>query len=142
MSRLIYSIFLVIGLTLFTRCSSSDDSSDSVETQLEDIVTELIFFNYTPQDGNTPERLQYEISFTNNNNVGVKGFYGVSTIAFFGTEQIESTMLSTNLSECHEIEANTTCTYSFDETGDINLGLVTPDSIEFISASYTIDSSF
>lgn len=138
MIRLFRILFSVLSLTIFIGCSSSDNSIEPPEQQIEEIVTELVHFTYTPQAGNTPDRLQYEITFTNSNDVGIIGFYSVTTVAIFGTEQVEASLLSTNFSECYEIEANSTCTFSFDETGDISLG--SPDSIEFVSASYSIDS--
>jgi hypothetical protein len=111
-----------------------------VMQELEEVTVELTLFVFTPQIDNTPDRLQYEIVFTNPNDVGVVGFYQIATNATFGTESIESTLLSTGNSVCYEIEANSSCVVSFDETGDINLG--SPDLIEFVSASYRIDSTF
>lgn len=138
--RLFRTILLVLCLTLFIRCSSSDNGQTPPEQQLEDILTELVYFNYTPQIGATPDRLQYEFTFTNPNDVGVVGFYSVTTIATFGVEQIEASLLSKNFSECYEVQANSTCTFVFDESGDINIG--SADSIEFVTASYRIESTF
>ncbi len=140
MLRLLKSLITIFYFTLCFGCSSSDSPESIDEQQLVDIETDLVFFTYTQQIGNTPDRLQYEIKFTNSNDVGVVGFYRVTTLATFGTEEIEASRLSTNFSECYEIEANSVCTFSFDETGDINLG--SADSIEFVSASYNIDSTF
>ena len=139
-TRLFLGSVGIIFLTMFLGCSSSDSSQTSNEPQLEEIEINLVFFLYTPQVGNIPDSLQYEITFTNLNDVGIIGFYKITTIATFGTEQVEASTLSTNFSDCYEIEANSTCTIGFDETGDINLG--SADSIEFVSANYSIDSTY
>jgi len=129
-------LFLFTVLIVVQSCSSSDDTSQ----EPEDVVVNLEFFNFTPQVDTTPENLQYEITFTNPNNKGVIGFYSVTTQATFGVETIESSILSTSNSVCYEIDANSSCVFSVDVTGDINIGA--PDLIEFISASYRIDSTF
>jgi len=134
MSKFLKIIFLFS--ILLHSCSSSDDATPDPE----DIQVEVSFFIYTPQVGTTPDRLQYEIIFTNPNDIGVIGFYHVTTRATFGEEVVEAAMLSTNNSVCYEIEANSSCVFSYDETGDINIG--TADSIEFVSATYAIDSTF
>lgn len=144
MSRLTKALIPFLCFFLLQSCPQDDDSIDNPdpeETELDEVTSELIFFNYTPQEGATPERLQYEIEFTNPNDLGVIGFYSITTISTFeNNETLEFSLLSTNNSVCYEIPANSTCIFSFDEIGDINLGSAV--SVEYVSASYTIDDTF
>ena len=132
-------LFLAMLVTIVQSCPDDDDSMMQ-EPVIEDITAELQYFIFTPAEENVPERLQYEVLFENPNDVGVLGFYRVTTIAYFGDESIESTSLSFDNSPGNEIQSNSSCTITFDVTGDLNFG--SPDLIEFVSASYTIDSTF
>lgn len=139
MNRIILNILSLALVIAFAGCSSDNSPEQDPEPQLMDVEVELLSFIYTPQNGNIPDRLQYEIRFTNPNQIGVIGFYRVTTNATFGSETLESTLLSTDESICYEIAANASCVFIFDETGDVNLG--SPDNIEFVSATYNIDST-
>ena len=115
--------FLTLALSIvFMACSSDNSPEPEPEPtpQITEVEVELLSFAYTPQMGNTPDRLQYEIRFTNNNDVAVQGFYRVTTLATFGVETLESTLLSSDESICYQIEANASCIFSFDETYNID----------------------
>ena len=139
MSKIILNILSFVFVIAFAGCSSDNSTDPEQEPQLMDVEVELLSFTYIPQNGNIPDRLQYEIRFTNPNDIGVIGFYRVTTNATFGSETLESTLLSTDESICYEIGANSSCVFIFDETGDVNLG--SPDNIEFVSASYRIEDA-
>ncbi len=137
MKKLAFILFVSMGII---SCSSDDTETPA---QLSDVTAELLSFTYTPQTMTTPERLQYEVRFTNPNDTQIRGFYSITTNAITntgsGVEQLEASLLSTSNSPCYEIEANSSCTFSFDEEG--NLQVSAPDSIEFVSAVYQIETA-
>lgn len=125
-------LFAAVSLSLlFTNCSSSNEPATVV--LFADVTSELLSFTYTPDTGNSTSRLEYQIRFSNPNNITISGFYSV-TIDIDGTE---STMTSTTDSPCYQIAANSTCTFNFDEVTTHLNGV--PTNITFVSAEYMIE---
>ncbi|MBT8394463.1 MAG: hypothetical protein HKO81_00800 [Flavobacteriaceae bacterium] len=124
-------LFLPLFLLLFS-CPNDDDMPTEEET-LIDVTYDVLFWEFTPDTGNNTARLQYEIEFFNPNNIDINGFYKITQNA----DGLETSLLSTNLSLCYLIEANSSCTFSFDEEDSLELAMI--NSIEFISAEYIIE---
>ena len=122
----LFSLFL-IGLFL-----SSCNSSESEENVLENVSSEILLFEFIPDTGNNSSILRYEIEFTNPNDVAVTGSYTIN----FETEGIGWSRSSTNVSPCTQIGANSNCTITFEEEGQVDPG--TPDSIRIASIEYRI----
>lgn len=100
---------------------------------LKEVNTEVLYFEFIPDTGNNTFRLRYEIRFTNPNDAAVTGFYEISTNA----DGLQTATLSSNRSPCYRIEANSDCTFSFDEEDTFDLGRV--NTIELVSVKYTIE---
>ena len=113
---------------MVTTCSNN---SDDVE-MLEEITIDIIQWEYTSDTGNNSSRLRYEIQFTNPNDADINGFHRIKQ----NNDGLEITQLSTNFSPCYLIEANSSCTLSFDEESSHDLGIV--NSITLISVEYNI----
>jgi len=133
MLKNIYTYFIISFIIL--SCSTNNTEIETIN--ILEVKTELIDFNFTPATATTPENLTYSIKFVNPNATPIVGFYRITIKTTMNNETIESSLLSTDSSECYAIDSNSSCTFSFNEDGDSNLGTV--DNIEFISASYTID---
>jgi len=127
----IYLLAFVSLSLLFTGCKSNDEGTSVF--LLADVTSELLNFTYTPDTGNSTSRLEYQIRFSNPNNIIITGFYRV-TIDIDGTE---STMLSSADSPCYQMNANSQCTFSFDEVTTHLTGV--PTNITFVSAEYMIE---
>ncbi len=123
---------LLIIFCLTIACTEDENSSE--EIVLMDVTHAVNFFTFTPDTGNNSSRLQYQITFTNPNNVSVKGFYRITTDA----DGLVATRLSTNLSPCYNLNANSDCTINFDAEDSFDLGRV--NAIELISVEYNIDN--
>ena len=127
---------LFCGLTVLISCSSSSDDPTSdplVDIVLSNVTSELVSFTFTSDTGNNSSRLQYEIRFTNPNDVAVTGFYRITT----DTDGLVATRLSSDGSPCYQIAANSSCVFSLDEEASHNLGMI--NSIQFVSAEYSIE---
>jgi len=121
------SIFLISSLTY--SCSN-----DSGEGKLENITYDVLLWEFTPDTGNDTQRLQWEIEFHNPNNVTITGFYRITQNA----DGLVATILSTNLSSCYQIEANSSCTVSFDGEDSHNIAMT--NSIDLVSIEYNIEN--
>jgi|TARA_R110002051_G_scaffold170555_1_gene241152 hypothetical protein len=133
MLKNIYTYLIILFITL--SCSTNNAEIETIN--IIDVKTELIHFNFTPATANTPENLSYSIKFINPNVTPILGFYRITIKSTINNETIESSLLSTSSSECYTIDSDSSCTFSFNENGNPNLGNV--DNIEFVSATYTID---
>jgi hypothetical protein len=115
---------------LLTNCSNNDDPAAT--TGLLDVTSELLSFDYVQDTGNNSSRLRYRVEFSNPNFQIVQGIYRI-TLNIDGTE---STTVSNTQSQCATILGNSTCSISFNEESPHINGI--PNSIEFVSAVYTI----
>jgi len=128
-------IFLFLPmLVVLSGCPNDDDIMMPEEESLENVTSEVLLFEFTPDTGNNSSRLHYEIQFNNPNNVPINGFYKVKT----KSESLESTLLSTDRSPCYKIEANSSCTFIFDEEDSFDIGRV--NSIVLISVEYILEN--
>ena len=129
--RKLLSYTIIVCCLFLTSCSDNDDTPTQ-GTALQDVTSELLLFEYTQDTGNDSSRLRYRVEFSNPNFQIVQGVYRI-TISIDGTE---STVVSNAQSQCAAILGNSSCSISFnEETPHIN-GM--PNSIEFVSAVYTI----
>jgi len=123
-------LFLPIVLLLF---GCPNDDMPIEEETLENVTYEVLFWEFTPDTGHETVRLRYKIEFYNPNNVAINGFYKITQDA----DGLVSTLLSTNLSPCYQIEANSSCTFSFDEEDSFDIAMI--NSIDFVSAEYNFE---
>jgi hypothetical protein len=122
--------FLCMALLLTLYSCPDDDTMNDIE-EIAVVEVNVLEFNYIPQTETTPERLVYNIELINSSNVDAQGGLRLT----YKSDELEVSTLATNQSQCYQIPANTTCLYSFDETG--TLDLLAPSSITFVSAAYT-----
>ena len=122
----------IIILALLFSCSNSDSPSE--EVTLKAITNNVLFWEYTPDTGNNTSRLRYEIEFHNPNNISINGYYRIKQDA----DGLITTSISTNKSPCYTIEANSSCTLSFDEQDSHDLGKL--NSLSLISVEYNIEN--
>ncbi len=124
---LLPTFFLLLG------CPNDDDEMTTDEqVELQDVTYEVLLFKFTPDTGNNSSRLQYEIKFSNTNDISINGFHRITTNA----DGLISTSISTNNSPCYIIDANSDCTLSFDEEDSFDIGRV--NSIELVSVEYVL----
>ena len=126
-------ILLLLVTTLFFGCPNDDELPIEQEV-LEDVSYELLFWEFTPDTGNNTIRLNYQIEFFNPNSVAVNGFYKITQNA----DGLQTSLLSTNFSPCYQIEAESSCIFTFDEEDSIDIAMV--NNIEFVSAEYLIEN--
>jgi len=123
-------IALLLSISILLFGCSSDNTDVPEEIELEDVTFEVLLFEFTPDTGNNSFRLQYEIRFTNPNNVSINGFHRVTINA----DGIVSSNIATDSSPCFTIAANSDCTISFDEEDSFDIARV--NSIELVSVEY------
>ncbi|WP_242203253.1 hypothetical protein [Aestuariivivens insulae] len=130
--KLLKFLCSILSITVFTfSCSNSDSQPE--EVALKEVTHNVIYWEFTPDTGNNTSRLRYEIEFQNPNDVAINGFYRITQNA----DGFVTTLFSSNKSPCYEIEANSTCTLSFDEEDSHDLGKL--NSINLISVEYNIE---
>jgi len=125
-------VWIVLCLAFFHSCSENDNINDPKVEALEDVVIDVVFFEFTPDTGNNTSRLRYDIQFANSNAIPVKGFYEI----VLNADGMLTTTLSSNNSPCYEIDANSECIFSFDEEESLDVAII--NSIRLISVSYNI----
>ncbi|WP_282165722.1 hypothetical protein [Cellulophaga baltica] len=121
--------YLLIGLFFIYGCTS-DDSEEPII--LKNVIIDVVYFEFIPDTGNDTFRLRYEINFTNPNSSDITGFYSITTTA----DSLTTTLLSTESTPCYEIDANSSCTLSFDAEDSFDLAKI--ESITLDSIIYTI----
>lgn len=124
---LVWSLMLI----MLSGCGSDDETPQ--EEPLQNVTVEVLFWEFTPDTGNDTFRLHYEIEFHNPNDVAINGFYSITQNA----DGLISTLHSFNFSPCYQIEANSSCVFSFDEEDSFDIGMV--NSIEFIAVEYNLE---
>lgn len=123
---------LLLVLCLLNGCESSND--DAPQELLQDITSEIVYFEYIPDTGNNSSLIRYEIKLNNPNNVAVQGFYTV-TLEANGTQSFVG---SNTASPCYQIGANSDCNSSYERTGVVDPE-GTPDSIKIVAIEYNIE---
>ena len=99
---------------------------------LENFTYEVLNFNFTPDTGNNTNRLQFEIRLNNPNNYAVDGV----PILTMNSDGIQYSGSFSNYASvpCYQIEANSSCTLTYDQEESLDLGLI--NSIELINVEY------
>ena len=121
-------LFSLVYVLTFFGCPEDDTINESMEDP--EVEVNVLDFIYTPQTETTPERLVYNIELINISNVDVQGGVEITTSA----DGLIATTIPTSNSQCYQIPANSTCVYSFDETGILEI--LAPNSVVFMSAEY------
>ncbi|WP_166960641.1 hypothetical protein [Yeosuana marina] len=120
-------------LSVLTYSCSNSDNNQPEEEPLKNVTYNVLFWEFTPDTGNNTFRLHYEIEFHNPNDVTINGFYRITQNA----DGLETTLLSSNKSPCYTIEANSSCTFSFDEEDSFDIARI--NSIKLISVEYNLE---
>lgn len=127
------------ALLLLIGCAGNDDDPETEPLEeLEQVEVNVVYYNYTPRIDGILERLEYQIEFTNPNNVDIWGFYSIKQRSVTNGEALEFSTLSTDQSDCYQIPANTTCVLTEDIPGE-SFEVLAPDSMELLSVSYQIE---
>lgn len=121
---------LLIAVLLYG-CSSDGNVEEEI---LQDVIVEVVLYEFTPDTGNNSQRLRYEIKFVNPNDISIRGSYEITTNA----DGLITTQFFTTAAPCAEINANSDCTITFDEEESFESGLATIQSLELISVDYEI----
>jgi hypothetical protein len=99
---------------------------------LENFSFEVLHFNYTENTENNTSRFQFEIILNNPNDyVAV----GVPILTINTDGLVTKGSYSNNASiPCYEINANSSCTLTFDQESSLNLGKI--NSMELVTVEY------
>mgnify|MGYP001335552923 CR=1 FL=1 len=122
--------FAVFYCLILVSCGGNNEPE--VINGLESVSSELVTFEYIPDTGNNSSRLRYKIRFTNPNFQIIEGIYRIT----LNIDETESTTVSNSQSPCAIINGYSSCSVSFNEESCHDNGI--PNSIEFVSAEYTI----
>lgn len=125
---------LIVCLLIFS-CSNSDDKQIEEEEEiiLDDVTANVIFWEFTADTGNSTSRLRYEIEFNNPNDIDITGYWRITTNA----DGLVSTKFSSNNAPCYLIEANSSCTLSFDAEDSHEIGMI--KAITLVSVEYNLE---
>ncbi|MEQ8925158.1 MAG: hypothetical protein RLO81_05055 [Fulvivirga sp.] len=130
----LYRIVVALFIFITSACGEKDDPGPDEEAQLKQIEIELLSFEFIPDTGNNSTRLRYDVKFINPNKFGVIGFYSIKTIV----DGLEVTRLSSDSSECSQIEAESECLFSFD--AEDSWDIARTNSVEIVSIEYKIQT--
>lgn len=133
MKRLKFFLSIFVIGVLTHACSNSEDNRPE-DVVLENVTHNVLFWEFTHDTGNNTSRLHYEIEFHNPNNITINGFYKITQNA----DGLVTSLLSTNLSPCYQIEANSSCIFSFDEEDSHDIAMI--NSIELVSVEYNLEN--
>ena len=119
------------GTTLLVPC-------DYVETPIQEQASltnftyEVLNFNFTPNTGQNTNRLKFDIKLNNQNNYNVNGVAYIS----LNTDGLVSSSVFTNgtTSACNQINANSSCIFSYDKESSLNTGII--QSIQIVNVRY------
>lgn len=99
---------------------------------LENFSFEVLNFNYTENIETNTSRFQFEIILNNPNNYVAVGI-PILTINIDGLE-IKNNYSNNSTITCNEIDANSSCTLTFDQESSLDLGKY--NSIELVNVEY------
>jgi hypothetical protein len=131
-------IILLPAFFLLFGCSEDDDVITQEETELQSVTHEVILFEFTPDTGNNSSRLQYEIRFTNPNDIAINGFHKITLKTTANGFSIVSSNITSDSSPCYLIDANSSCDIIFDEEQSFDAGMIT--SIELVAVEYNFEN--
>lgn len=104
-----------------------------VEQQpIDNFTYEVLDFKYTPDTGKNTSRLQFEIKLNNLNNFEIKGS-PIFTVNIDGVES-SAPYLKGAISTCNQIEAKSSCVFTFDVESSLELGKI--NSIKLVTVKY------
>lgn len=126
---LLPAFFLLLG------CPNDDEMTADEQVELKEVTYEVLLFKFTPDTGNNSSRLQYEIKFSNPNDISINGFHRITTNA----DGLIIKSIASNHSPCYTIDANSVCTLSFDEEDSFNIGRV--NAIKLVSVEYILEKN-
>ncbi len=92
------------------------------------LLNSLLYIN----TGNNTNRLKFDIKLNNPNNFAINGFAYI-TVNIDGTVS-SSGFLNGAISSCGQINANSSCIFSYDNESSLNLGLV--QSVQLVDVKY------
>jgi hypothetical protein len=99
---------------------------------LKNFSYEVLSFNFTPDTGRNTNRLQFEIKLNNLNDFVIKGA-PVLTVNSDGL--VSSGGFSKGaISTCYQIEAKSSCVFTFDQESTLELGKV--NSLKLVKVEY------
>lgn len=125
--------FFYLALPLLFICGCSKNADPIPELNLENVSSEVVQFEYTPDTGNNTSRVFYEIRFSNPNDVDITGSYTIT----FEADGVESFRGSTSISPCTQIAANADCSISAEDEYSLELG-PPAESVKIVSVNYII----
>lgn len=99
---------------------------------LQNFSYEVLNFQFTPDTGNNTNRLKFDIKLNNPNNFAISGFAYI-TVNVDGTVS-SSGFLNGAISSCGQINANSSCIFSYDNESSLNLGLI--QSVQLVDVKY------
>jgi hypothetical protein len=103
---------------------------------LQNFSYEVLNFVFTPNTGNNTNRLKFDIKLNNPNNFAINGFAYIK-VNVDGTVS-SSGFLNGATSSCGQINANSSCIFSFENESSLNLGLV--QSIQLVDVKYYLSN--
>lgn len=102
---------------------------------LENFNYEVIDFTFIPDTGNNTNKLKFDIKLNNPNNFNIKGFAYI-TINTDGN--LSSSAFRTGAaSTCDEIEANSSCIFSYEGEGSLDIVFI--QSIQLVDVKYYLE---
>lgn len=106
-------------------------------TPIQNFTYEVVNFTFIPDTGNNTSRLKFDIKLNNQNDFEIKGFAYI-TVSVDGTVS-SSGFINGATSICNEIEANSSCVFSYEGETSLELGLI--QSIQLVDVKYYLASS-
>jgi hypothetical protein len=103
-----------------------------VQKPIDNFSYEVLNFKFTPDTGKNTSRLQFEIKLNNLNNFVIKG-YPVFTVNADGLES-SGTYLKGAISTCNQIDAKSSCTFTFDTESSLEIGKI--NSLKLVTVKY------
>lgn len=120
-------------------CNAPVPTSEELElniTYLQNLSVEVLEFNFTPDTGNNTSRLQFEIKLHNHNDSRAEGT-PILTLLIDGEESTGNFSSQASL-PCRSIEANSSCTFTYDEETSLDLRII--ESILLVDVKYAINN--
>lgn len=102
---------------------------------LENFSFQLLNFEYIPDTGNNTSRLAFEITLSNNNDFSVNGFPYL-TLESDGLTFSSASYAQDAINPCLSIEANSNCSFVYDNQFPIDPLVGTANSIEFVNVEF------
>ena len=101
---------------------------------LQNLSVEVLEFNFTPDTGNNTSRLQFKIKLHNHNSTKAQGA-PILTLLIDGEESTGNFSAQASI-PCREIEANSSCTFTYNKESSLDLGFI--KNIDLMDVQYVI----